>query len=250
MKREQTQEELKLIERLKQFDTPSITNVVATYPADRELCLGLYDPWACNWYTDQSLKCIFPELGPLAGYAVTVVYGPASSDFNRLGFNDVLRAIDASPKPVIVCIKQDFPEQMKNKNGLSGGNMTTAMKAVGAIGVISDGPSRDIDEIRPMKFQYMLTGVTAGHGAFSVKAVNVPVSICGMDICPGDMIHMDENGAVKFPAEELENVYTYAIKLAEVERTRMAKMAAASGDVEKLIRIFNGFEDSKQDGRT
>jgi regulator of RNase E activity RraA len=151
---------------------------------------------------------------------------------------------------VIVCIKQDFPEQMKNKTGLSGGNMTTAMKAVGAIGVISDGPSRDIDEIRAMKFQYMLTGVTAGHGAFSVKAVNVPVSICGMDICPGDMIHMDENGAVKFPAEELENVYTYAIKLAEVERTRMAKMAAASGDVEKLIRIFNGFEDSKQDGRT
>ncbi|HOV63173.1 MAG TPA: Rrf2 family transcriptional regulator, partial [Spirochaetia bacterium] len=99
MKREQTQEELKLIERLKQFDTPSITNVVATYPADRELCLGLYDPWACNWYTDQSLKCIFPELGPLAGYAVTVVYGPASSDFNRLGFNDVLRAIDARRGP-------------------------------------------------------------------------------------------------------------------------------------------------------
>ena len=34
----------------------------------------------------------------------------------------------------------------------------------------------------------MLTGITAGHGAFSVKAVNVPVNICGMDVCPGDVI--------------------------------------------------------------
>lgn len=32
------------LEKLKQFDTPSITNVVATYP-DKEYCLGLYHPW-------------------------------------------------------------------------------------------------------------------------------------------------------------------------------------------------------------
>lgn len=29
------------LEKLKQFDTPSITNVVATYP-DKDYCLGLY----------------------------------------------------------------------------------------------------------------------------------------------------------------------------------------------------------------
>ena len=36
------------LEKLKQFDTPSITNVVATYP-DKEYCLGLYHPWRGQW---------------------------------------------------------------------------------------------------------------------------------------------------------------------------------------------------------
>ncbi len=242
MTREQTQRERELLESLKQFDTPSITNVVATYPNDKKLCLGLYDPWACNWYTDQSLKCMYPELGRRVGYAVTVIYGLPTPGFDRLSFSDVLRAIEASPKPAVVCIKQDFPENIKNKNGLSGGNMTTAMKALGAVGVISDGPSRDIDEIREMDFQYMLTGITAGHGAFSVKAVNVPVNICGMDVCPGEIIHMDENGAVKFPADQLENVYDLACKLQEVEKKRMSRMASAK-DAESIINILNNFEE-------
>ncbi len=235
--------EQELMTLLKEFDTPSITNVVATYPHDRETCLGLYDPWVCNWYTDQSLKCMYPDLGRVVGHVVTVVYGPPDPGFNRLGFADVLRAIGAVDKPVILCIKQDLPEAIKNKNGLAGGIMTTAMKSAGVVGVVSDGPSRDIDEIRPMKIQYMLTGVCAGHGAFSIKAINVPVSLCGMDVCPGEIVHMDENGAVKFPRDQLANVYDYACKLRMIEARKMARLAATT-DVEELGRIMDGFEDA------
>ncbi len=73
--------EKEILEQLKGFDTPSITNVVATYPQN-PLCLGLYEPWRSNWYTDQSLRCIYPELGRLVGYAVTVVYSLPDPNFN------------------------------------------------------------------------------------------------------------------------------------------------------------------------
>jgi len=242
MKMEQSHKGKELIEGLLKFNTPTITNVVATYPQDKELCLGLYDPWICNWYTDQSLKCLYPELGPRAGYAVTVIYGPPSPGFDRLSLADVLRAIDMMPKPVIVCIKQEFPEGIKNKNGLRGGNMATAFKALGAAGIITDGPSRDVDEVRLLGIQYMVTGVCPGHGSLSVKAVNVPVNICGMDVCPGDIIHMDENGAVKFPADQLENVYKLACRLQKLEEKRM-KMMSETRDAGKIINILNGFED-------
>ena len=43
------------LEALKKFDTPSITNVVATYPT-HPLCLGLYNPWTENCYTQQTKK--------------------------------------------------------------------------------------------------------------------------------------------------------------------------------------------------
>ena len=235
-------DDLQIIKELEKYDTPSVTNVVATYPEDRELCLGLYDPWLISWYTDQTLKCMYPELGPRAGLVVTCVVGPKDSGFTRLEWDDVYRAIDRAGGPVILVIKQELPDEIKNKNGLSGGNLTTAFKACGVVGVISDGPSRDIDEIRPKKIQYMLTGVTAGHGDFSIKAVNVPVHVCGMDVSPGEIIHMDENGAVKFPREVLPRVLELVKKLLAGEAVMQEKVAAAAGDVEKIIRIMKGFE--------
>ncbi len=82
-----------MLEELRQFDTPSITNVVATYP-ESKLCLGLYNPWTENWYTDQTIRPMYPELGPLVGYAVTCVYSLPDPNFKRLTFMDVLDALD------------------------------------------------------------------------------------------------------------------------------------------------------------
>jgi 4-hydroxy-4-methyl-2-oxoglutarate aldolase len=220
-----------MLEELKNFDTPSITNVVATYPSS-PTCLGLYNPWTENWYTDQTLRCMYPELGRLVGYAVTCVYGLPDPNYNRLSFSDVIDALDAMPRPTILVLEQKFPPEIAGKVGLAGGNMVSAMKSIGCIGLISNGPSRDLDEVRPMKFQYMLTGVTPGHGAQAVRAINVPVSVCGMDVAPGEIIHMDENGAVKFPADKLEAVLINARKLQEQEAVHMAALQNATSAAE------------------
>jgi regulator of RNase E activity RraA len=226
-----------ILERLAKFDTASITNVVASYPGDQNGCLGLYNPWTVNWYTDSRIRCIFPALSPRVGYAVTVRYGMPDARFSRLSFGDVLRAIDASPKPVVVVMEQALPEHIKMKNGLSGGNMTTAMKRMGCVGVVSDGPSRDMHEIRDMDFQYLLTGVCPGHGDFQIDAINVPVSVCGMDVAPGEIIHMDENGACKFPADKAAQVLDLVSRLCAEEADHMKRMRE-SACVDDLVNIF------------
>lgn len=230
--------ELEMLKALRDYDTPSITNVVATYPSN-PLCLGLYNPWTENWYTDQTIRCMYPEMGRTVGYAVTCVYGLPDPGFKRLTFMDVIDALDASPKPTILALQQKFPAEMAGKVGLSGGNMTTAMQAVGCLGVVSNGPSRDIDEIRPMKFQYLLSGITPGHGEMAVYAVNVPVSIAGMDVCPGEIIHMDENGAVKFPADKMEAVLTNVRALQIEENDRQGRLRKVSTAAE-VRAIFGG----------
>ena len=228
----------KMLEELKNFDTPSITNVVATYP-DSPLCLGLYNPWSENWYTDQSIRCMFPELGRRAGYAVTCVFGLPDPDYTRLSFMDVLDALDASEKPTVLVIEQKFPPRIAGKVGLAGGNMVSAMKALDCVGLLSNGPSRDVDEVREMDFQYMLGGVTAGHGKMAVQAVNVPVSVGGMDVAPGELIHMDENGACKFPADRLAEVLTNVRALQKEEAARMNALRHARSAAE-LRAIFGG----------
>ena len=216
----------KLLKELESFDTPSITNVVATYP-DNPLCLGLYNPWHENWYTDATIRCMFPELGKRVGYAVTCVYGLADPAFKRLTLEDVFDAVDASAKPVVLVLEQKFPPEIQGKVGLSGGVMTTCLKAVGCVGVVSNGPSRDMDEIRPMKMQYLLSGVTPGHGTMSVRAINVPVSVASMDVSPGEIVHMDKNGACKFPADKLAQVVANVKALAKQEGALMAKIQKA-----------------------
>ena len=115
--------------------------------------------------------------------------------------------------------------------------MTSAMKAVGCVGCISNGPSRDIDEIRPMEFQYLISGVTPGHGEQAVHAVNVPVSVAGMDIAPGEIVHMDENGACKFPADKLQSVLENARALQQEEEQRVGQLLKAKSLAE-VKRIF------------
>jgi 4-hydroxy-4-methyl-2-oxoglutarate aldolase len=230
--------EKEMLEKLRGYDTPSVGNTIATYPKN-PLCLGIYDPWRGNWYTDQSVHCIYPELGRTIGYAVTVVYSLPDPSYGRLSFNDVIDALGKSKKPSIVVIKQEFPPEILQRVGLSGGIMTTAFKACGAVGVITNGPSRDVDEIRPMKFQYLMSGVTSGHGNFEIKAINVPVSVAGMDVAPGDVIHMDENGACKFPADRLADICRNIDKLAEEEANRIAALNRAR-TIEEIKAAFSG----------
>ncbi len=227
-----------LFAELRKIDTPTITNVVATYPKN-PLCLGLYNPWTENWYTDTSIRCIYPEMGAVIGYAVTCVYGlPDPNYAGRLSFMDVVDALDAMKKPTILVIQQKWPEGIMAKAGLAGEIMTTSMQAVGCIGLLSNGPSRDVDAIRRLNFQMLLGGVTAGHGEMAVQAVGVPVSVGGMDVAPGELIHMDENGAVKFPADRAQAVLDNARAMLDGEMVLLAKLRSAKTAAE--VRAASG----------
>lgn len=233
-----------LFAELRKIDTPTITNVVATYPKS-PLCLGLYNPWTENWYTDTSIRCIYPEKGAIIGHAVTCVYGlPDPNYTGRLSFMDVVDALDAMKKPTILVIQQKWPAELMSKAGLAGEIMVTSMKAVGCIGMLSNGPSRDVDAIRKLDFQMLLGGVTAGHGEMAVHAVNVPVSVGGMDVAPGDLIHMDENGAVKFPADKAEQVLENAKKMLDAEAEHLARLRAAKTAAE--VRAAGGNYTAKR----
>lgn len=221
-----------VLAELRAIDTPTITNVVATYPKN-PLCLGLYNPWTENWYTDTSIRCVYPELGAVVGHAVTCVYGLPDPNFSgRLSFGDVIDALDAMKKPALLVIQQKWPPELMAKAGLVGEIMTTAMMAVGCVGLLSNGPSRDVDAIRRLKFQMLLGGVTAGHGEMAVQAVNVPVSVGGMDVAPGELVHMDENGAVKFPADLAPVVLANAKALLKDEEERLAGLRQAPSAAE------------------
>ena len=74
----------------------------------------------------------------------------------------------------------------------------------------------------------LLGGVTAGHGEQAVHAINVPVSVGGMDVAPGELVHMDENGAVKFPADKAGAVLANAKTLLGDEAALLKRLRESS----------------------
>jgi len=197
--------EKEMLNKLLRFNTPTVGNVVASYP-EHAHCLGLYDPWKGRWYTDQSVRCMFPKMGRRIGYAVTMVLSLPDSEHPPVSYMDLIDALERSRKPSIVVCQELFPPEILDRAGLFGGQSATLYKACGVVGVIADGPLRDIDEVRALGVQHLMTGITSGHGNLAIRGVNVPVTVAGMDVAPGELVHMDENGACKFPADRLAEV--------------------------------------------
>lgn len=211
-----------MIGALTKFDTATICNVIATY-AGSDLCLNLYDQWCGEYYTNTRLHCMYPEMKPVCGYAATAWYSdrrPYYSDVGRFALFDHL---NETPRPIVLVAKQSFSSpKMKETCGLFGGNMTAQFKAFGVVGVATDGPMRDLEEIRPQKMQYLAYGLTSGHGDLQMRGAGIPVKVAGMTVMPGDIVHMDQCGAAKFPAKYLPMVLDFATKLLAREEKQKA----------------------------
>lgn len=229
--------EQQMLEKLQGFSTPTVGNVVATYP-ENPLCLKLYDPWKGKWYTDQSVHCVFPEMGRRVGYAFTLVMSVPYPNSPSLSFQDLIEALWKAKKPTILVCQQMYPPGIFNRAGLWGGQSTSLFKACGVVGVVTDGPSRDVDEMLPLGIQYIMSGITPEHGPFAVRAINVPVSVAGMDVSPGDMVHMDEHGACKFPAGRLADVCSNIDAFSKEEENE-AKALLAAKTVEEVKAIWS-----------
>jgi hypothetical protein len=103
--------ESEIIEELSKIDTPTISNVVATYPKS-DNCLKLYDAWYGDWYTDTSIRCVYPEMGPVVGNVATVVFCEESEKYTGVGRWALPEHIDSMGKPVILVAEQQFPPEL------------------------------------------------------------------------------------------------------------------------------------------
>ena len=232
MSDQERREEVRIIQELRKFDTATICNVVATYPGS-DLCLKLYDAWRGEYYTDTSVRCIYPEHGPVCGYAATAWFSDEKAEHTKMDRWALPEQLERTPRPVILVAKQTYSPGLEALSGLFGGNMTTQFKAFGVDGVLTDGPIRDYVEIKEMKVQYLATGLTSGHGPIQLRGVGMPVKVAGMTVAPGDIVHMDQCGACKFPAAKLPKVLEYATELIGREKKEQARFHEPGFSLEK-----------------
>jgi regulator of RNase E activity RraA len=191
------------IEALKAIDTPTICNAIESFEVRGRV----------EGFTGCDIACLTPELPPMFGYALTVTVDSTTPGIPR--DNEVwkawVRAMEAAPKPIVLVFQDVGPQPRKSAH--MGEMMATIAQKLGGVGLVTDGGVRDLAEVRAMKFHYFAIGAVASHGNPRLLAVNVPVTIDGVDIQPGDLVHGDLNGVTLIPAEIAEQVAAEATRL-------------------------------------
>ena len=170
----------------------------------------MFDPRKDKWYTDASLKCQFPEFGPRAGYAVTMRVGLPVEGYVPPTRAELLKLIDASPKPVTLVMQIDEPKEMRMSDSNFGGQFGYLCKQLGMESLVCDGAIRDVAELGECGIQLMIPGSIAGTAPSVIYELNGTVTVAGMEVSAGDIIHMDCDGALKIPRESAEKVLACA----------------------------------------
>ena len=179
------------IEELTKYDTPTVCNVIE-----------LWDIRPRNQgYMDESIKACFPKIPPMVGYALTTTFrsmSPPRSGDVYAGIPKQLEAISDIPGPPVM-VFQDLDTPVAAAT--FGEVMCTTYKEFGAKGIVTSGTGRDLDQVEAIDFPAFTSGATCAHGYCHMLSINVPVTIGGIPIYPGDLLHGDLNGVTTIPHE-------------------------------------------------
>src|SRR5207302_1078098 len=78
--------------------------------------------------------------------------------------------------------------------------MATTYKSFGAVGLVTSGAGRDLDQ-EALAFPCFSNGIISAHGYCHIVQINIPVHVGGVMVQPGDLLHGDRNGVTTIPRE-------------------------------------------------
>lgn len=123
------------------------------------------------------------------------------------------------PGDVIVVANQG-----DRNRALIGEIMMSYCKYKGIEGMVLDGPIRDVETIKQLGVPTYATGSTPG-GPYKEGPgeINVPISVGGVQVCPGDIILGDADGVIVIPKNDAEALLPLARKKCEEDIQKVQK---------------------------
>ena len=180
-----------VLDKLRTFDTPTICNLIE-----------LFDVRPYNQgYMDGRIMAAFPTMGPIVGYAATATFRSAYPPPSGAGYGGMQEQVERFGElsgPALV-VFQDVDDP--TVAATFGEVMCTTYKAFGAVGLITSGAGRDLDQVRAIDFPVFTNGTICSHGYNHIPQVHVPVHVGGIFVYPDDLLHADVNGVTTIPKE-------------------------------------------------
>jgi len=147
------------------------------------------------------IKSMFPNMGAIAGFAVTAVIKASTPPSENMNFSRVtwIDEILSIPAPRIIVMKDlDYPEVI----GSFWGEVQSAIHtSLDCVGVVTDGGVRDLDEMQGYGFNAFASTELVSRANVHLVEANVPVTIGRVTVNPGDILLGDKHGVISIPSE-------------------------------------------------
>ena len=179
------------LDQLAKFDTPTVCNVIELWNI-RPRNTG---------YMNHTIKACFPAFPPMVGYALTSTFrsmAPPRGGDVYASMTAQIEQFESLPGPPVI-VFQDLDEPVAAAT--FGEVMCTTYQAFGAKGLITSGTGRDLDQVEAIRFPVFTSGTTCAHGYCHILSVGTPVTVGGITVYQGDLLHGDRNGVTTIPAE-------------------------------------------------
>ena len=216
------------LDALRKITSPSVANAVETFKVrPRE-----------EGNVSSEIRALFPQLPPMVGYAVTALIrserGPIEGHrASVFGWWDYVLSIPA-PR-VIVVHDLDDP---RGQGAQWGEVQANIHKALGCVGVVTDGSVRDLEEVRGLGFQFCAAHVSVSHANVHMVDFGIPVKVGGLWIKPGELIHGDQHGVVTIPHEIAAQIPEAIAKVEADERRIISVCQSPDFTAEKLKAVY------------
>lgn len=214
-----------LIAELRSVDTPTVCNALElVVPARRGY-----------GFTTKPLVCTRPELAPLVGIARTATIRaahPSDDEREQARVRDAYYTyIDTGTKPSVVVI-QDLDDE-RGYGSFWGEVNSNIHKGLGCDAVITNGSVRDLPDIAD-GFQMWADRIGPSHAFVHVVDYARPVTVAGMRVVDGDVIHADQHGAVVIPQSACSEIKRAAELIARRERVIISAAQQPGFNVDAL----------------
>ena len=115
------------------------------------------------------------------------------------------------------------------------------IKAMGLVGAVTNGAIRDIGAL-PAGFSLLGGNVCPGSGFAHLVEFDTPVSVFGLPVSPGDLVHADRHGCLVIPAGLVDALPAAIARVAQREQTLLAVVNVPGLDADRLAAAWRVFE--------
>lgn len=192
----------------------------------------------------EECRDFMPQMGPMVGYAVTVVVEPSNvkhREANPQGWSQYRRYVASVPGPKIVIV-QDL-DKPRIIGAFWGEVSSNTHRALGCVGTITDGAIRDLDEMCNAGFKALARRLSVGHAFVHPIRWNCPVEVFGRRIEPGQLIHADKHGFLAIPFGEEKHLLE-AARFMDANECNTVIPAARGTAGKSLEAILDGMDEA------